>query len=383
MVNYKRKIAIIGASYLQDPLIKKARTMGLETHVFAWAAADVGEKSADFFYPISIKEKERILDKCREIGINGICSIASDLAVITVNYVAYHMGLIGNSLDNSVKATNKAVMRREFALRGDPSPRNICIHEDDSLSNLDLDYPLIVKPIDRSGSRGVSEINDVFALKEAVELARKNGFENEILIEEFVKGKEYSVECISYEGEHRLLAVTEKYTTGAPHFIETGHMQPADICDEMLIKVERVVFHALDTLEISYGASHSEIKIDGEDIKIIEIGARMGGDLIGSSLVSVSTGIDFVKAVIQISMGERPDLMSCGNKAACGIRFVLSKEDIEVYQRLRREHSEYIIGADVPREVKEPVRDSSSRQGYYLFKADVRGKLIPYMPQQV
>ena len=92
-----KKLAVIGASYLQEPLIQKAKSMGLETHVFAWAANDVGEKSADHFYPISIVEKDAILEKCREIGIDGGFSIASDLAAITVNHVARALGLPGNS----------------------------------------------------------------------------------------------------------------------------------------------------------------------------------------------------------------------------------------------------------------------------------------------
>ena len=102
-----KKLAIIGASYLQNPLIVKAKEMGLETHVFAWKSGDIGEKTADYFYPISIVEKKKILDKCLEIGIDGICSIASDLASITVNYVAMEMGLVGNSLVCTEKSTNK------------------------------------------------------------------------------------------------------------------------------------------------------------------------------------------------------------------------------------------------------------------------------------
>ena len=84
----KNDLAIIGASYLQLPLIEKAKSMGFTTHVFAWAANDVGEKAADHFYPISIVEKDQIAEKCREIGICGICSIATDLGNYTVNYVA-------------------------------------------------------------------------------------------------------------------------------------------------------------------------------------------------------------------------------------------------------------------------------------------------------
>ena len=98
------------------------------------------------------------------------------------------------------------------------------------------------------------------------------------------------------------MALTLKHTTGAPYFIETGHVEPAPIEDEILERVKEVITHALNTLEIKNGASHSEIKIDAEgNIKIIEIGARMGGDCIGSDLVYYSTGYDFVKMVIQVA----------------------------------------------------------------------------------
>ena len=117
-----KKLAIIGASYLQEPLIEKAKSMGIETHVFAWAAGDVGEKSADYFYPISIVEKDEILKRCREIGIDGICTIASDLAVITVNYVANNMGLTANSIACTEKSTNKHLMRAAFEKNGVKDP---------------------------------------------------------------------------------------------------------------------------------------------------------------------------------------------------------------------------------------------------------------------
>ena len=154
-----KKLAIIGASYLQEPLIQKAKQMGIETHVFAWEAGDVGEKSADYFYPISIVEKDAILDKCREIGIAGICSIASDLAAITVNYVASAMGLTGNSLEATRKSTNKHEMRLAFERRGDPSPRSYLVEDCDGLEKLELAFPVIVKPTDRSGSLACENIS--------------------------------------------------------------------------------------------------------------------------------------------------------------------------------------------------------------------------------
>ena len=99
------KIAIIGANEFQEPLILKAKECGYETHVFAWEKGAVGKASADYFYPISIVEKEKILEKCKEIGIAGICSIGSDLAVLTVNYIAEKLGLNSNSVYCSRVAT--------------------------------------------------------------------------------------------------------------------------------------------------------------------------------------------------------------------------------------------------------------------------------------
>ena len=123
-----KKLAIIGASYLQNPLIEKAKSMGVETHVFAWECGDIGEKTADYFYPISIVEKEQILEKCKQIGIDGICTIASDLATIAVNYVANAMGLIGNSLECVELSTNKHMMRMAFEKNMDPErPGRRCL----------------------------------------------------------------------------------------------------------------------------------------------------------------------------------------------------------------------------------------------------------------
>ena len=375
-----KKLAIIGASYLQEPLIQKAKSMGIETHVFAWAAGDIGEKSADYFYPISIVEKDKILTKCQEIEIDGICTIASDLAVITVNYVANKMGLVANSMECTDKSTNKHLMREAFAKNGDPSPKSILVSSIDDLEGIELNYPIIVKPIDRSGSRGITKLQNPYGLADAIENAKAQGFEKKALVEEFAMGQEYSVECVSWNGHHHFLAMTHKFTTGAPHFIETGHMEPALVSQDMHDKVEQIVFHALNSLGIKYGASHTELKIakDGT-IALIEIGGRMGGDFIGSDLVPISTGIDFIKAVIDISMGNEPDLKN-GNHYCAGVRFIFSQDDIDVLERLKKEHSEYIVDMDVTPVGDHEVVDSSTRYGYCLMKADKLECLFPYLP---
>ncbi|MBR3059696.1 MAG: ATP-grasp domain-containing protein [Oscillospiraceae bacterium] len=364
----EKNLAIIGASYLQLPLILRAKEMGYRTHVFAWAAGDVGETAADVFHPISIIEKDRILEACREIGICGICSIASDLAVIAVNYVAAALGLPGNSLESTLRCTNKHAMRRAFEAGGDPSPRSLQVDGETDLSALELSWPVIVKPTDRSGSRGIRKVERREDLAEAVRAALDQSLEKKALVEEFAEGKEFSVEYISFRGEHHFLAMTLKYTTGAPHFIETGHLEPAPVDEATLARVRAVVEHALDTLEIRNGASHSEIRIDDAGrIRLIEIGGRMGGDLIGSDLVRCSTGVDFVRAVLQVALGGEPDLTPVCAPRRTEVRFILTEEDLQAYEALQESHPERILRAEaVEPEKIGRAADSSGRAGCYL-----------------
>lgn len=374
-------LAIIGASYLQLPLIEKAKEMGYTTHVFAWAANDVGEKAADYFYPISIVEKEEILTKCREIGICGICSIASDLAMVTVSYVAEALGLPGNTVQATAKSTNKHLMRLAFEANGDPSPASILVDETTNLSRLRLSYPVIVKPTDRSGSRGIFQLSDSSGLSEAVRSAMEQGFEKKALIEEYAQGQEYSVEYISYQGKHHFLAMTKKFTTGAPHFIETGHLEPAPVDEKTLERVKAIVTHALDSLELTNGASHSELKIaeDGT-IRIIEIGGRMGGDCIGSDLVRLSTGVDFVRAVIDVALGIRP-VIEKQTGGAAAVRFIFSQKDVEVLNILKKTHPQWLVEENIHDITSAKVTDSSARFGYFILKASSAEELMPYLPE--
>lgn len=363
-----RNLAIIGASYLQLPLIEKAKEMGYTTHVFAWAANDIGETAADHFYPISIVEKDEIVDKCREIGVDGVCSIASDLAAVTVNYVAQKLGLTGNSMECTLKSTNKRRMRLAFEEGGDPSPRSVLVDPSTDLSSLDLTYPIIVKPTDRSGSRGIYKLETPEGLEEAVRASACEGFEKKALIEEFVEGDEYSVEGISYRGQHHILTMTQKFTTGAPHFIETGHYEPAPVSAETYEKVKQVVIHALDSLGIQNSASHSEIKITPEgDIRLIEIGGRMGGDCIGSDLVWYSTGIDYVRAVIQVACGLEPDLTPVREPHPVEVRFLFTQEDVDEMNRLQNTDRFLKLVAYFP-ECLGQATDSSNRAGCYILR---------------
>lgn len=374
-----KKLVIIGANDFQNRLILKAKSMGYETHVFAWQCGDVGEETADRFYPVSITEKELILEKCREIKPDGVCSIASDLAAITVNYVSMALGLRGNSMHCTDISTNKFLMRKAFEEHNIPVPKYMICDEESELSFLrEFRFPCIVKPTDRSGSRAITKVNSPDEVPAAVRAAVGQSFEKKAVIEEFIEGDEYSCECITQNGVHHFLALTKKFTTGSPHFIETGHMQPSDIPEGMTESIVSQIFKALDALEIKNSASHTEFKLDDSGkVHIIEIGARMGGDCIGSDLVRLSAGYDFVKMVIDTACGKPIDLSAGEHYGCAAIKFIFNEEDISRMEKIQRDFPDSIYRISrIDRENLGRASDSASRAGYYILTADSTSELL-------
>lgn len=365
----RKKLAIIGASYLQLPLVKKAREMGVESICFAWEEGAVCKDVCDRFYPVSTVDKEEVLRICREIGIDGITTIASDVAVLTVNYVAEQMGLIGNPDKYSGCATNKYLMRQCFTEHEVPSPQ-FCLTDGDIPETIHtFRFPVIVKPTDRSGSRGVEKVVRMEDLQKAVERACDESFQKKAVIEEFVDGWEISVESISFKGKHYVLQITDKVTTGAPFFVEIEHHQPSSLPADIQARVKTIVLNALDALHIQFGASHAELKItkDG-DIRVIEIGARMGGDFIGSDLVKLSTGYDFLKGIVDVAFNEFTEPKLTENVYA-GVFFLCeeTKHILPIIQAADK-YSE-IIRAEITDPVLRKIEKSADRSGYFIYQS--------------
>lgn len=365
-----KKLAIIGAGYLQLPLVKKAKEMNIETHCFAWKEGAVCEGITDFFYPFSILEKEKILKYCKEIGIDGITSIASDAAVPTVCFVAENMNLISNSYESSLIATDKYLMRQKFLENNVSSPQFMVGEDIDKLK--DFKFPVIVKPTDRSGSRGVTKVESRGDVQKAMERAKIESFNNKVIIEEFVSGKEVSVETISWKGKHYFLAITDKVTTEEPYFVELEHHQPSQLSEEIQHKIKEEAIKALNALNLKYGAAHTEIKVTNEGtVYLIEVGARMGGDFIGSDLVKLSTGYDFLKGVIDIAFGDFVEPKITKHQFS-GIYF-LSKET-EQLKSIIENKNKYpeIIQAEISDNKLHSVQQSADRSGYFIYQSDKR-----------
>lgn len=365
-----KNLVIIGASELQLPLIERANDLGYSTHVFAWKDGAVGLDKMTRFYDIDIKDIDKIYSIAKELNPVGVSTIASDLANITVHKLASRLNLPHNSEHCLKVSTNKFAMRKELYNHKILCPKFL-ITDTDNIDIQNMNFPIIVKPTDRSGSRAITKVNDISELKEAINRARDISFEKRAIVEEYIEGNEYSAECISQNGVHYLLNITKKFTTGSPHFIETGHLEPAGLSNEDIEKIRDTIFKSLDALDIKMGASHSEFKYNSKDkiVHIIEIGSRMGGDFIGSSLVRFSTGYDYLKMVIDCAVGNDilvKKTLSPVYPYVC-VKYCFDYNDIKLIQSI---DSKNIIDKHISElnnyEFKN-VLDSSTRFGYAIM----------------
>lgn len=366
------KLAIIGASYLQLPLVEKANAMGIETHCFAWPEGAVCKEVANYFYPISILEKEAILESCRKIGIDGITTIATDMAMPTISYVAEELQLVSNSHLSALMSTNKFLMREAFKKNNCSIPDYIEVEVPQA--NITIPLPVIVKPVDRSGSRGVNKVTQIEELRTAIELAIDESISKRAIIEQYIDGDEISVETISWNGEHYILAITDKVTTGAPHFVEIAHHQPSQLPQIIQEKIKKEVIKCLDALEIKNGAGHAEFKITSAgEVYVIEIGARMGGDFIGSHLVRLSTGYDFLKGVIEVALNTFTLPQKVIEKNS-GVYF-LSK-DTEALLYIFEKNNDFEIEKNIFNKQLKKITNSNDRSGYLIYQADSKIELL-------
>ena len=364
----KKVLAIIGSHEGQQFFIEKAKEMGVETHCFAW---DKGIHSlckdiADYFHPISALDKEKILEVCREIKIDGVFTRIS-LFIPTACYIAQEMNLPGNKYTDSFAMINKYLQRQVYLKYRVSSPRFVLAEENIDLS--EFIFPLIVKPVDCFASYGVMKVEQEEDLAKAIQRAQELSYAKQALIEEYVTGAEVSVETISWNGKHYILTITDKENTGEPYFVETAHHEPSLLSDDIQEKIKIETRKALTALNFNYGTAHVEIKItETGKPYLIEVNARMGGGNI-HELVRLSTGYDLAKGAIDLALNQFEEPVITMRKHA-GIYF-LSKGAEWVKQIIDNKASDPdIVAAEIYDDQLYELQSSYDRSGYFIYQSD-------------
>lgn len=369
-----KKLAIIGANKPLESFYKQAKKLGYYLIGIAYEEGAICKKYCDKFYPISFADKESVLEVCKKEKIDGIISFSLESALPTLIYVAQSMGLVSNSFECAKKLENKYSMRECFTANGIPNPLYKIVRSKDELDIVNIPYPCIVKPVDSGGSQGVTKVNNFTELRKAfdraIEYSRKGG----VIIEQYIDGREFSVEYISHNGKHYHLQITDKTTSGEPYFVELAHHQPAQIPINIVDRIKCMVEKALTVLSIENSASHTEIKLNSKgELYIIEIGARMGGDCITSDLVRLSTGYDMVKGCIELATGSFR-VPKIENRCFSGIYFYSNLTPFVADVISNRNMYPEIVEVELePKPITE-TKCNADRMGYFIYRS-INGKM--------
>ena len=377
-----KKLMILGASILQLPAIEQAKKMGVQV-----IAVDMNPEAIGFKVDgitkevISTIDIPAILEAARRHKIDGIMTLATDMPMQAVAVVAKELNLVGISSDTAIKATNKAAMREALKEAGVPVPLFYRVSSKqeylDSVESVRKSgYKCIIKPADNSGSRGIDLLENFNAetVERAFEYSKQSSRSGDLMVEEYMEGPEVSVETLSVNGECHVIQITDKLTTGAPYFVEMGHSQPSRHSQEIKRRIEEVAIAANRAIGIENGPSHTEIKVTKDGPKVVELGARLGGDNITTYLVPLSTGVNMVECCIKIALGEKPDLSKKQEKASAiryfdieygKIKNISGIEDAKAVPGVKQIFVVHGIG-----DTMNGIKSSGDRAGFIIAQSD-------------
>ena len=327
----QKRLLVLAAGILQVPVIKKAKEKGYYVIAVDGDSNAIGLQYADKAICANITDEEIMLEIAREQHVDGVIHPCSEVSMNVMGRINDELGLAGITKEQAIRATNKHLMREAFEKGNAPSPKSILTDSaEDAWEHLQNDFSTdgILKPSRNSGSRGIAKVvrdmNKADFIN-AYNIALNESRDKSVLIEQFIEGPEFSIEIIVWNGKVNVLTVTDKKTTGAPHFVELGHNQPSCYSKEDVETLKAAAVAGVKALGVNNCACHAEAKLMNGKAYLMEIGARLGGDFISTELTHLSTGVDMVAAAINVALGLEPDLsVKEEPKGAC-IRYFCPK----------------------------------------------------------
>lgn len=323
MYQGKKAVLIFGVGPLQESIINRAKLMGLYTVGIDPAEDAACRNVVDAFEIVGGQDYDGTCAVVEKYGIDAIVTAATDKPLVMMARIAekYHFPFY--SVETAQWSTDKFQMKQRFMEGGVSCAKGRLVKSAAEVE--DFEYPVIVKPRDNSGSRGVklcrSKEELEVSLGEALEVSRLDT----VLVEEFIEGQEYSIEALHYndlshspfvvsgnepiansqQPRAKVIQFTEKKTTEFPYNVELGHIQPANISEENKQIIREIISKIGAVLHFENCPSHTELKINDRGIFIIETSPRLGGDYITSTLTPLSTGVNMEDELLKIALGEQ------------------------------------------------------------------------------
>lgn len=303
-----KKLLMLGGGFLQKYVIRKAKTMGYYVLCLDADPNAVGFAIADEHAVINIVDEEACLAYARDKQVDGVLTAATDFSVLTMSRIAEELHLPGINYQSAKVIKNKALVRKRlFEANADDTGISYEIDSVEDIADIlpKIKFPVMMKPVDGSGSRGASKVEKAEDFVKAAEFAMNGSITHRAVAEPFIEGKEYGVESFVDNGVIHVLGVMQKDMTLPPYYAELGHAIPSGLTPELETKVKSCVYRAIFALGVNHGSVNMDLLITNEgNVHIVDVGARMGGNLIGSHIIPMGTGIDYMGNMIRAAVGD-------------------------------------------------------------------------------
>lgn len=304
-----RHLLMLGGSLLQLPAIRMAREEGWKIILADGNADALARPWVDYFEHVDLKDRDGLLLMARryfERGcLHAVFTAATDFSA-SVAWVSEALGLPGIPFEVALNASNKLRMRRIFQEKGIPSPAfvEIASGEAEPLAAITkLTLPVVVKPIDNMGARGVKRLDDWSELGSAIADARGFSRHGSVLIEEFIQGSEYSIDSLVVDGKLIPCGVAIRHVCFPPHFVEVGHTLPSDLLPSQEKQLIEVFSAAVAALGITNGCAKGDVFFTPQGPMIGEIAARLSGGYMSGWTFPLSSGLELTRAALYVAMG--------------------------------------------------------------------------------
>lgn len=303
-----KKIMILGAGIYQVPLIKTAKEMGLYTIVCSIDGNYPGFKHADKVYHVNTTDKEAVLKIAIEENIDGIVTTGTDVAVVTIGYVCDQMNLTGLTYDSGKLVSDKSLMKKAFMKHGVSTARFFEVSSKEELAKAleVLTFPLIIKAVDLSGSRGIYVVENKEIASELFDKVMEATKKDYCIIEEFIEGEEFGAQAFVFDGELKFVLPHGDYVFMGDTGVPVGHFAPYNMSDDIIQQAIDVTEKAAKALKVNNAAMNCDYILRDGKVYVIEIGARAGATCL-VELVSLYYGMNFYEQIIRAAMNDNPD----------------------------------------------------------------------------
>ena len=300
-----KKLMIMGAGIYQVPLIKKAKEMGIYTIAVSIPGNYPGFAFADKVIYENTVDYERILEVAKEEKIDGIVTAGTDVAVITIGKVCDELGLAGISFEAAKIASNKILMKRKYEEYGVRTARFREIGFDEDLNEKiqGLNFPMIVKAVDSSGSRGITRVNSADEFENALKAVKSVTRTDHYIVEEFIEGKEFGAQAFVQNGKLKFAIPHGDYVFQGDTGVPIGHFAPYELSKDIIDDAEEQLEKAIKAMGLNNCAINADFILKDDKTYVLELGGRSGATCL-AELVSIYDGFDYYEKLIRAALGE-------------------------------------------------------------------------------